>query len=122
MFLCGTVKVSGPDFEKREVDFKSKISGEFHLEMKKGTVPKIEDFGIWVEMVDDTEISIETSIADGMGIEDFLQLIIKGKKGENVALMVSPKQALALGLILERYATVHRGFQMLTREEKVDIV
>jgi len=121
MFLCGRVNVSGPEFDKKDVTFESKLSGEFYLHTKKGAVPKVDDFSVWIEMDDDKEILIVPTYGE-CGLEEYMYLEIKSKEGGTVSLSLSVQQASAIAEIFEHFRETYYGLQALNQEKKIKIV
>lgn len=104
MFLGGTIKIKGPEFEKKFITFESKITGEFYLDMDKAGIPIVDGFDIWVQMDKDKEIKIITDYADEQQLCDDICIHMMSGKND-VALSLSAKQAAALSQVLQHYVT-----------------
>lgn len=120
MFLNGTIKIKGPEFEKKEIAIENKDSGEFYLKMDKAAVPAVGDFSIWIPI--DGEKEIRISVPDLKDEDDLLYNYIvvrlKGKGGQ-VDLALSPEQAAALSQILQHYVTAFYEAKALQTERLV---
>ena len=119
MFLCGTIKVKGPEFEKKDITFESKVAGEFYLEMDKAAVPVVDDFSIWISIDDDKEIKISARDLDDTDlINNYILVRLEGNGG-HIELALSPEQAAALSELLQHYATAHDEAKALRTEQVV---
>ncbi len=118
MFLNGTIKLKGPEFEKKEIIFESDVSCEFFLETDKAAIPVIDDFDVHIQVDDDKEIKIiaQDLMPDDM-LFNYLNIKLKGTGGE-ISLSLSPEQAAALSQILNHYVTAYYEAKAL-RTEKV---
>jgi len=119
MFLNGTIKLRGPEFEKKEVTIENEDSGDLYLEMDKATVPVIDDFNIWIEIDNDKEITISVpDLEDDLSLYKYILVRLKGKGG-HVDLGLSPEQAAALSQVLSHYVTAYYEAKALQTERIV---
>ncbi|MBA7690597.1 hypothetical protein ES703_99127 [subsurface metagenome] len=122
MFLGGSINLSGPDFDKKEITFESDISAEFYLFTKKGTKASIDDFDINVQIDQDKEVIMSTDIEIPEKQEVFCDSIVIGiesKGAGSLGLSLSIAQVCALIQILERYRECYYGIKALATERVV---
>jgi len=118
MFLGGSIKIKGPEFEKKDITFESKIAGEFYLEMDKAAVPIVDGFDVWVQLDKDKEIKISTDCEDEESL--YNDICIRLTSGKNdIALSLSPDQAAALSQVLGHYVTAYYEAKALATERVV---
>ena len=121
MFLNGTIKLKGPEFEKKEVNIVNEDSGDLSLEMDKAGTPTVDDFDIWIEIARDKEIKIlARDLDDKELLYNYILVELKGKIGR-VALDLSPKQAATLSEVLQHYVTAFYEAKALRTERIVKV-
>lgn len=119
MFLNGSIKIKGPEFEKKEITIENKESGEFYLETEKAGDLALGDFDIWIQMDEDKEIKILTAnIQNEELLNNYIEVAMKGKNSE-VSLTLSPDQASALSQVLGHYVTAYYEAKALQTERVV---
>lgn len=121
MNLIGSINLSAPDLEKKQVTFESD-GGEFYLFTKKGTKQSVDDFDISVQMDNDKEVVISTDIEVPEQQEifgDSLVIGIESKGVGGVGLSLSISQICALIQVLERYRECYYAVKALATERVV---
>lgn len=118
MFLGGTIKIKGPEFEKKFITFESKITGEFYLDMDKAGIPIVDGFDIWIQMDKDKEIKITTDYVDEEELHNDICIHLTSGKND-IALSLSPEQSSALSQVLGHYVTAYYEAKALATERVV---
>lgn len=119
MFLNGQINLKGPQFQKDFITFKSEVSAEFYLDIKKGILPVIDHFNIGVELDQDKEITISTNIEEDDTFSNSLFISIENKEGDGIGFILSIEQVNALSQILERFKEGFYAIKTLAAERVV---